>query len=128
MNIPYTKDYDTLIRDLEKQIGVLKQEKLKEKEKYFKDNKINCDTCRYSWLDDMSVDMHTLCEKGNCMLCCRVCEEYEKDNETSKYLKRSNALKYENNMARAYDSMFGGCIADAPLGKAKIFCEMYIEK
>lgn len=122
IEIEYSQDFDALIRQKQKEISELQQMRDKERCYFFKKNNINCDTCRYSWLDDVE-DMHTLCEMGNCKLCRNFCEEYREETAASAYLR--NCYNYENGAAMGFEDMFCCKMADASLEKVKKFMEAY---
>lgn len=122
--IKYSQDFDVLIKQKQKEISELQQLRDKERYDFFKKNNINCNSCRYSWLDDVgSVDMHTLCEMGNCKLCRNFCEEYKEETKASAYLREN--YNYEDGAASSFEDTFYCKMADAPLEKVKKFMEVY---
>lgn len=122
IEIEYSQDFDALIKQKQKEISELQQAKNNELYKFLKKNSINCDTCRYSWLDNVG-DMHTFCEMGFCKLCRNFCEEYKKETKASAYLR--NCYNYEDSAATQFEDMFCCKMADASLEKVQKFMEMY---
>lgn len=124
MNIPYSKDFDSLIKQKQTEIALLTKQSEKEREQYLRDMDFSCETCRYAWLEDVdTVDMHALCERGRCKLCWHICDDYAPETEVSVYLSGDNH-KYDYEEARLFHDLFSCYMADMTTEKLEAFYEM----
>lgn len=56
--------------------------------------KNQCEKCAYSCIEDVdAVIYHTLCLKGNCIICNNICKDFKEENNLSRLIRNGNCKK-----------------------------------